>query len=79
MSGKYKNYLNNSTGAPDNMDLFEADSALRETDWTQLGDSGLTDSCVAEFKTYRAALRTIRKTTNPSNSTFPTAPTEEWK
>ena len=51
---------------------------LKETDWTQLSDCGLTDACVAKFVTYRASLRTIRRT-NPSNPTFPSAPTEEWK
>ena len=51
---------------------------LKESDWTQLPDCGLTDACVAKFVTYRALLRTIRRT-NPSNPTFPSAPTEEWK
>ena len=51
---------------------------LQESDWTQLTDCGLTDACVAKFVTYRASLRTIRRT-NPSNPTFPSAPTEEWK
>ena len=51
---------------------------LKESDWTQLADCGLTDACVANFVTYRASLRTIRRT-DPSNPTFPTKPTEEWK
>ena len=50
---------------------------LKETDWTQLPDSGLTSDCVAAFKTYRASIRTIRKT-NPNNPTWPDTPTEEW-
>jgi hypothetical protein len=50
---------------------------LGATDWTQLPDSGLTDSCVALFKTYRASIRTIRRT-NPDSPTWPDAPTEEW-
>ena len=54
-----------------------ADAILRISDWTQLDDSGLTSDCVAEFKTYRASIRTIRKT-NPANPTWPDAPTEEW-
>lgn len=49
----------------------------KATDWTQLPDSGLTDACVALFATYRASIRTIRKN-NPSNPTWPDAPTEEW-
>jgi len=50
---------------------------LKETDWTQLPDSGLTSDCVASFATYRASIRTIRKT-NPANPTWPDAPEEEW-
>ena len=54
-----------------------ADAILRESDWTQLPDSGLTADCVAAFATSRASLRTIRQT-NPDNPTWPDAPTEEW-
>ena len=54
-----------------------SDTILQATDWTQLPDSGLTSDCVAAFKTYRASIRTIRRT-NPSNPTWPDAPTEEW-
>lgn len=54
-----------------------ANAILQATDWTQLDDSGLTSDCVALFKTYRASIRTIRKT-NPSSPTWPDAPTEEW-
>ena len=54
-----------------------AEYILAATDWTQLPDSGLTSDCVAEFKTYRASIRAIRKA-NPSSPTWPDAPTEEW-
>ena len=54
-----------------------AEELLKATDWTQLPDSGLTDACVALFVTYRANIRTIRKT-NPDSPTWPDAPTEEW-
>lgn len=54
-----------------------ADKLLSKTDWTQLPDSGLTDACVALFKTYRASIRTIRRT-SPSSPTWPDEPTEEW-
>lgn len=54
-----------------------ANVILQATDWTQLADSGLTSDCVAAFATYRASIRIIRKT-NPSNPTWPDAPTEEW-
>ena len=56
---------------------YTAEAILNATDWTQLPDSGLTDACVALFATYRASIRTIRKN-NPSNPTWPDAPTEEW-
>jgi hypothetical protein len=54
-----------------------ANDILQLSDWTQLADSGLTSDCVALFATYRASIRTIRKT-NPANPTWPDAPTEEW-
>ena len=54
-----------------------ADLILKASDWTQLTDSGLTTNCVALFKTYRASIRTIRRT-NPTNPTWPDAPTEEY-
>lgn len=57
--------------------VLTAQSILDATDWTQLPDSGLTDACVTLFATYRASIRTIRKN-NPSNPTWPDAPTEEW-
>ena len=60
-----------------NGDKNTAEAILKATDWTQLPDSGLTDACVALFATYRASIRTIRKTT-PASPTWPDAPTEEW-
>ena len=54
-----------------------ADTILRESDWTQIPNNGLTDACVTAFNEYRAAIRTIRQT-NPDNPTWPDAPTEEW-
>lgn len=56
---------------------------LRETDWTQIPNSGLTDACVSAFGTYRDALRVIRKRSNSNISdtaseTWPDLPTEEW-
>ena len=73
------NYKNISVTNPDEDVLITttADTLLKETDWTQLPDSGLTDACVALFATYRANIRTIRKT-NPDSPTWPDAPTEEW-
>ncbi len=60
-----------------------AQRLLRETDWTQISNSGLTDACVSAFGTYRDALRVIRKRSNSNISdtaleTWPDAPTEEW-
>ena len=74
--GNYKNItVTFPTG--ETIVLQTAEQLLRRTDWTQLPDSGLTSDCVALFKTYRASIRTIRKT-NPANPTWPDAPTEEW-
>tara|TARA_R100000231_G_scaffold18318_2_gene18699 strand:+ start:2415 stop:2642 length:228 start_codon:yes stop_codon:yes gene_type:complete len=71
-------YITSSVKTIPNNDVEEtANSILQASDWTQLPDSGLTDNCVALFKTYRASIRTIRRT-NPSNPTWPNAPTEEW-
>ena len=60
-----------------------AQKLLRETDWTQIPNSGLTDACVSAFGTYRDALRVIRKRSNSNISdtaleTWPNVPTEEW-
>ena len=60
-----------------------AQRLLRETDWTQISNSGLTDACVSAFGTYRDALRVIRKRSNSNISdtaleTWPDSPTEEW-
>lgn len=60
-----------------------AQKLLRETDWTQIPNSGLTNACVSAFGTYRDALRVIRKRSNSNISdtaleTWPNVPTEEW-
>ncbi len=60
-----------------------AQRLLRETDWTQIPNSGLTNACVSAFGTYRDALRVIRKRSNSNISdtaleTWPNVPTEEW-
>jgi len=54
-----------------------AEAILQASDWTQIPNNGLTADCVTAFNTYRASIRTIRKT-NPSNPTWPDAPKEEW-
>lgn len=74
----YKNITSSVKTIPNNDVEETANSILQSSDWTQLPDSGLTDDCVALFKTYRASIRTIRKT-NPSNPSWPDAPKEEWK
>tara|TARA_B100001093_G_scaffold190756_1_gene183288 strand:+ start:623 stop:856 length:234 start_codon:yes stop_codon:yes gene_type:complete len=74
------NYRNIELHIPPEMTLDVTGTAaliLQQTDWTQIPNSGLTDACVAAFVTYRASIRTIRKT-NPSDPTWPDAPTEEW-
>ena len=74
----YKNIsINMSIDTDEQNAINTAEAILKATDWTQLPDSGLTDACVALFATYRASIRTIRKTT-PASPTWPDAPTEEW-
>ena len=70
------NYKNISITTPNEILLVipTAEEILRKTDWTQTNDSGLTSDCVALFKTYRASIRTIRRT-NPDSPTWPDAPT----
>ena len=50
---------------------------LRETDWTQIPNNGLTDSCQTLFTAYRTSIRAIRQSDSAS-PTWPDAPTEEW-
>tara|TARA_X000001036_G_scaffold235562_1_gene219859 strand:+ start:656 stop:889 length:234 start_codon:yes stop_codon:yes gene_type:complete len=64
--------------------LLAAQHALEKTDWTQLKNCGLTDDCIAEFVTYRAAILVIRKQSDllskkPSEFTWPDLPDEVWK
>ena len=56
---------------------------LRQSDWTVMPDSPLSDSKKAEWKTYRQTLRDMTKTASPklsgpsldlSSVTFPTKP-----
>ena len=48
---------------------------LRESDWTQLTDSPLTDSKKTEWKTYRQNLRDLPASeSDPENPTWPTMP-----
>lgn len=73
------NYKNITVTFPTGETIVEqtAEELLRRTDWTQLPDSGLTTDCAALFKTYRASVRTIRKT-DSKDVTWPDAPKEEW-
>lgn len=48
------------------------DTLLGESDWTQLADVALTDAQVAEWGTYRQALRDLEWRTEPI--TWPTPP-----
>lgn len=56
----------------------EAIRLLAESDWTQLSDTGLTDSNKAEWVTYRASLRTIAKSPSAGALTWPTIPDTEY-
>ena len=52
----------------------ERTQKLKDSDWTQLGDSPLSDSKKTEWKTYRQSLRDITKQTDPFNITWATEP-----
>lgn len=53
----------------------ERNRILKETDWTQMPDSPLTDTKKQEWATYRQQLRDLpANTTDPSNPTWPTQP-----
>jgi len=54
-----------------------ADRILKASDWTQIPNNGLTDSCQTLFTTYRTSIRAIRQSDSAS-PTWPDAPTEEW-
>ena len=52
------------------------DMLLTDCDWTVLPDSPLSDAKIAEWKTYRQALRDLpANTTDWANPTYPTEPT----
>ena len=60
-----------------------ADEILRNTDWTQIPNSGLTSDCVTEFATYRKSIRVIRQRkdsaeSSPKDEKWPEAPKEVW-
>ena len=53
----------------------ERDNLLLSSDFTQLGDIGLSDSKKAEWITYRKALRDLpANTSDPANPNWPTKP-----
>ena len=53
----------------------ERDDLLLFSDFTQLADTGLTDSKKAEWVTYRQSLRDLpTNTSDPANPTWPTKP-----
>ena len=53
----------------------ERDNLLLFSDFTQLADTGLTDSKKAEWVTYRKSLRDLpANTSDPANPTWPTKP-----
>jgi len=54
---------------------IERNRILKETDWTQMPDSPLSDTKKQEWATYRQALRDLpANTTDPANPTWPTQP-----
>ena len=50
------------------------DYLLKESDWTQVTDSPLTDTLKAQWATYRQALRDLPDTCDTSNVVYPTEP-----
>ena len=53
----------------------ERDNLLMTSDWTVLPDSPLSDSKIAEWKTYRQTLRDLpANTADWANPTYPTPP-----
>lgn len=53
----------------------ERDFLLESSDWTVLTDSPLSDTKIAEWKTYRQALRDLPTSTSDyANVTYPTPP-----
>ena len=67
-------YLNSSTFLWMKL-RSERDNLLLSSDFTQLGDIGLSDSKKAEWITYRKALRDLpANTSHPANPNWPTKP-----
>lgn len=53
----------------------ERDRRLRESDWTQIGDSPLAAAAKGEWQQYRRALRDLpQSTTDPRNPAWPAPP-----
>jgi len=73
----YKNIIRTNAISTTVNVVETANSILQASDWTQIPNNGLTADCVTAFNTYRASIRTIRRT-NPANPTWPDAPSEEW-
>ena len=76
------NYYEPSFGLPGTYDVIKTDISalteynsyyaqreklLKDSDWAVLPDSYLTDECKAEYVTYRAALKMLRKTVTVDN------------
>lgn len=59
------------------LNKMHAQALLEQCDWTQLADVNLTDANLAEWNTYRSALRAIiqNATVDP---TWPTEPSVVW-
>ena len=52
----------------------ERDYLLKQSDWTQMPDSPLTEEKKQEWQTYRQALRDLPQTVDINNIEFPTKP-----
>ena len=53
--------------------ISERNSLLKASDWTQLSDVSLSDDKIAEWKTYRQALRDL-----PTHAKWPNLESGDW-
>ena len=53
---------------------YDRDKLLKESDWTQMADSPLTDIKKQEWQVYRQALRDLPQTVDINNIEFPIKP-----
>ena len=55
----------------------QAQAILNSTDWTQIPNSGLSETSITAFMNYRNSIRLIRMN-NSATVDWPIRPVEEW-